>query len=223
MKNRNLMSSRKVGMLDINALLSAPISRIKTLRDDEGRRGFTLIELLVVVLIIGILAAIAVPQYQLAVEKSQVMTLLSRIKSLANAEEVYYMEHGSYTDDISQLETSIPVLRTINVFEIGGQALVISNTGQRIYLRDIQLNQGIFSGATNRVNISWVLNHNTLTTHWQSKYAYPSTGPYCTADSNDMIGIRVCESIGTFMCETQCSHLDRRPLYRCRLYQVNKL
>ena len=35
MKNKITMSSRRVGMRDINALLSAPISRIKTLRDDE--------------------------------------------------------------------------------------------------------------------------------------------------------------------------------------------
>ncbi|ACC98237.1 PilE-like protein [Elusimicrobium minutum Pei191] len=61
--------------------------------------GFTLIELLVVVLIIGILAAIAVPQYQKAVFKSRFATLYAAVNAIAQAEEIYYMETGTYTQD----------------------------------------------------------------------------------------------------------------------------
>ena len=56
--------------------------------------GFTLIELLVVVLIIGILAAVAVPQYQKAVAKSQVARLLPWFKKLKEGREVYLMNGG---------------------------------------------------------------------------------------------------------------------------------
>jgi len=71
-------------------------------------KGFTLIELLVVVLIISILAAVAVPQYQKAVAKSRVANALAIAKSLAMAEEAYYLQNGAYTYDSTLLDIEIP-------------------------------------------------------------------------------------------------------------------
>ena len=73
-----------------------------------SKAGFTLIELLVVVLIIGILAAVAVPQYKITVVKSRVATMLSLVASLASAQEVYYLAHGSYATDVEDLDVEIP-------------------------------------------------------------------------------------------------------------------
>ena len=74
----------------------------------SNKRGFTLIEVLVVVLIIGILAAVALPQYQKAVEKSRVSEALVLLKAIARANQVYYMTHGTYADNITDLDIAVP-------------------------------------------------------------------------------------------------------------------
>ena len=72
------------------------------------KKGFTLIELLVVVLIIGVLSAIALPQYQLAVTKTRVAILLPLMKSIDTAQKIYKMANGHYSEDFSELDIQMP-------------------------------------------------------------------------------------------------------------------
>lgn len=68
------------------------------------KKGFTLIELLVVVLIIGILSAVALPQYEKAVEKSRMAEARSTLKSLSTAHEVFMLANGAAAGGVEELD-----------------------------------------------------------------------------------------------------------------------
>ena len=71
-------------------------------------KAFTLIELLVVVLIIGILAAVALPQYQKAVEKSRATQAITLLKSIGEAGEVYHLANGEWPTNFEELSVEVP-------------------------------------------------------------------------------------------------------------------
>ena len=108
-QNAPLPSSRNVSMRDIRGAKNAslyPGLQISGMTSEAG--GFTLIELLVVVLIIGILAAVALPQYQKAVEKSRATQALTMLKSVAQAASEYYLANGGPFSTFDDLSIEIP-------------------------------------------------------------------------------------------------------------------
>ena len=85
------------------------------------RKGFTLIELLIVVVIIGILAAIAIPKFASTKEKAYLATMKSDLRNLATAEESYFNDNNGKYGDITQ----------VGVKGSAGVTLVITpNSGQ---------------------------------------------------------------------------------------------
>ena len=101
----------------------------------KNKKAFTLIELLVVVLIIGILAAVALPQYEKAVKKTRLVQAIPTLKAISYAKERYFLANGNYTDDLDALDVSVPYTSKNNGQYEGtplNGILSLSNTGQAV-------------------------------------------------------------------------------------------
>ena len=79
--------------------------RLRVYRTMHGQRGFTLIELLIVVVIIGILAAIAIPQFSSTKQKAFDAAAKSDLRNMMGAQETYFAETAVYADNLTDLQT----------------------------------------------------------------------------------------------------------------------
>ncbi len=96
----------------------------------KNKQAFTLIELLVVVLIIGILAAVALPQYQKAVEKSRAAQAQTMLKSVSQAIENYYLANGEWPQSFDELSVDIPWTGTEKYYDYSSQIKDVRSNGE---------------------------------------------------------------------------------------------
>ena len=89
------------------------------MKNRNTRRGFTLIELVIAVLIIGILAAVAVPMYKHAMIKSRFSTVMPVAKTIADAQESYYLRNGQYASEQAALDVTPPNVENTTI-ELSG-------------------------------------------------------------------------------------------------------
>ena len=145
-----------------------------------NKKAFTLIELLVVVLIIGILAAVALPQYQVAVLKSRTAELLLLSSEIKRAEEIYYLANNQYTCDIEELDYQVAASKISDsptIYELGnGNRIVLYGQGS------------VVVGIPAQIGLSLLYDYTTIDTSLNKKdticYAYTKAAK------------QVCKSLG---------------------------
>ncbi len=89
----------------------------------RDRKGFTLIELLIVVVIIGILAAIAIPRFTATRERAYVAAMKSDLRNLANQQELYFGIHFEYADNEDDPELAWDRSSRVVVVSVNGTAV----------------------------------------------------------------------------------------------------
>jgi prepilin-type N-terminal cleavage/methylation domain-containing protein len=86
----------------------------------RNSRGFTLIELLIVVVIIGILAAIAIPKFANTKEKAYIAAMKSDLRNLVTAQESYFADQVSYTSGLAAMNYNSSTGVTVTVGTVSG-------------------------------------------------------------------------------------------------------
>ena len=102
------------------------------------KKAFTLIELLVVVLIIGILTAIALPQYQKTVEKSKSTQALILLKAIEQSYLSYYLANATYATKFNELDIEIPFTGNTPFLTYDGATDTLSNSDWSVQIENTQ-------------------------------------------------------------------------------------
>ncbi len=148
-----------------------------------NRKGFTLIELLVVVLIIGVLSAVALPQYTTAIEKSRATEALTLSGALRYAAERYYLQKDVWptNTELKKLDIELPKNASC-ASGFGGKSFCLSVSGNYTITAERIAEPKYSIKTTTTDGTSWTRTCTYNTANESAKFCYAIAGSKALAD-----------------------------------------
>ena len=158
------------------------------MKNKRTKQGFTLIELLVVVLIIGILAAVALPQYNIAVAKTRFAKLYNILRTYKNAAAIYVVENGAWPTSFDDLDVTAP--EGMEKITVGANNCVQNNEFYCCMMEALGTAQtsGITCGLTN-YSLAYEYNYKNASGVQKDMY-------FCDAKKGNNAANKVCQGFG---------------------------
>ena len=153
-----------------------------------NKKAFTLLELLVVIIIIGILAAIALPQYQLSVDKADFAKMQEQAKAIVEAYKHYYLINGKTTKNFDDLYLEFP---NAEKYKRTPYSCI---TLQDMFCCMSKGSEDSAGGVTcGQKDLSFIFNEQVFTYNWVE-----APKRKCMALTESARANRLCKSIGTY-------------------------
>ncbi len=164
------------------------------------KKGFTLIEMLVVVLIIGILSGIALPQYQVAVAKAKISSMLPLMRHWKDAYTLWKLQHGEYYTGGSS-DYGLPTASDLGVnwpsdWECDDDLETVCHNDEWYCYANNEDEDGDISCYYKNVNIKMF--------QADSLYCFQDM-TICNANHQDKFATKICKSLGRFDEDGPCS------------------
>ena len=167
------------------------------------QQGYSLIEVLVVVLIVGILTAVALPQYQAAVLKSRTAELLELVNGIKQAQEIYYTTYNRYSFTLENLDYAVDAQKQN---ETGSPIWYNLGSNRRIGLYSSGI---VTAGVTGQISF----------TRYYGNTTYDREN-IMLCDAVTKVADKVCKSLGGVLMHGNASDCGAAGVSGCRMYWI---